>query len=84
MDANLLVALIAPRPLLLQTGKTDKWSQLFWQAGFGRDGSAGGGGADSAHDGVFDAQWRARDGAGGLGCVRSVPENAFLMELSQR
>jgi hypothetical protein len=26
MDANLLVALIAPRPLLLQTGSTDKWS----------------------------------------------------------
>ena len=26
VDANLLVALIAPRPLLLQTGNTDKWS----------------------------------------------------------
>jgi len=26
MDANLLVALIAPRPLLLQTGNTDYWS----------------------------------------------------------
>jgi hypothetical protein len=26
MDANLLVALIAPRPLLLQTGNTDSWS----------------------------------------------------------
>ncbi len=26
MDANLLVALIAPRPLLLQTGSTDNWS----------------------------------------------------------
>ncbi len=26
MDANLLIALIAPRPLLLQTGSTDKWS----------------------------------------------------------
>jgi hypothetical protein len=26
MDANLLVALIAPRPLLLQTGSTDTWS----------------------------------------------------------
>jgi len=26
MDANMLVALIAPRPLLLQTGSTDKWS----------------------------------------------------------
>jgi len=26
MDANLLVALIAPRPLLLQTGTTDNWS----------------------------------------------------------
>jgi hypothetical protein len=26
MDANLLVALIAPRPLLLQTGNTDLWS----------------------------------------------------------
>lgn len=26
MDANLLVALIAPRPLLLQTGSTDSWS----------------------------------------------------------
>jgi len=25
-DANLLIALIAPRPLLLQTGDTDKWS----------------------------------------------------------
>jgi hypothetical protein len=26
MDANMLVALIAPRPLLLQTGTTDSWS----------------------------------------------------------
>jgi len=26
VDANLLVALMAPRPLLLQTGNTDKWS----------------------------------------------------------
>lgn len=26
MDAHLLVALVAPRPLLLQTGDTDKWS----------------------------------------------------------
>jgi hypothetical protein len=26
MDANMLVALVAPRPLLLQTGSTDKWS----------------------------------------------------------
>jgi hypothetical protein len=26
MDANLLISLIAPRPLLLQTGSTDKWS----------------------------------------------------------
>jgi len=26
MDANLLIALIAPRPLLLQTGDTDMWS----------------------------------------------------------
>lgn len=26
VDANLLVALMAPRPLLLQTGSTDKWS----------------------------------------------------------
>lgn len=26
MDANLLIALIAPRPLLLQTGSTDQWS----------------------------------------------------------
>jgi hypothetical protein len=26
MDANLLIALIAPRPLLLQTGNTDFWS----------------------------------------------------------
>jgi hypothetical protein len=26
MDANLLIALIAPRPLLLQTGNTDHWS----------------------------------------------------------
>ena len=26
MDGNLLVALIAPRPLLLQTGSTDYWS----------------------------------------------------------
>ena len=26
MDAHLLVALIAPRPLLLQTGNDDKWS----------------------------------------------------------
>jgi hypothetical protein len=26
MDANLLVALVAPRPLLLQTGNGDKWS----------------------------------------------------------
>jgi hypothetical protein len=26
VDANLLVSLVAPRPLLLQTGNTDKWS----------------------------------------------------------
>jgi hypothetical protein len=26
MDANMLIALIAPRPLLLQTGSTDDWS----------------------------------------------------------
>jgi hypothetical protein len=26
MDANLLIALVAPRPLLLQTGNTDYWS----------------------------------------------------------
>jgi hypothetical protein len=26
MDANLLVALVAPRPLLLQTGNADYWS----------------------------------------------------------
>lgn len=26
MDAHLLVSLVAPRPLLLQTGNTDKWS----------------------------------------------------------
>lgn len=26
VDANMLIALIAPRPLLLQTGLTDKWS----------------------------------------------------------
>jgi hypothetical protein len=27
MDANMLIALIAPRPLLLQTGSTDDWSE---------------------------------------------------------
>ena len=26
MDAHMLVALIAPRPVLLQTGSTDSWS----------------------------------------------------------
>lgn len=29
VDANLLVAMIAPRPLLLQTGDTDKWSDPY-------------------------------------------------------
>jgi hypothetical protein len=29
VDANLLVAAIAPRPLLLQTGDTDKWSDPY-------------------------------------------------------
>lgn len=29
VDANMLVALIAPRPLLLQTGNTDKWSDPY-------------------------------------------------------
>lgn len=29
VDANLLVALIAPRPLLLQTGNTDRWSDPY-------------------------------------------------------
>jgi len=29
VDANLLVAMIAPRPLLLQTGNTDKWSDPY-------------------------------------------------------
>ena len=35
MDANFLVALIAPRPLLLQTGNTDQWSELFGKQGLG-------------------------------------------------
>jgi hypothetical protein len=26
VDANLLISLIAPRPVLLQTGDTDRWS----------------------------------------------------------
>jgi len=26
MDAHMLIALMAPRPVLLQTGDTDKWS----------------------------------------------------------
>ncbi len=29
VDANLLLALVAPRPLLLQTGNTDKWSDPY-------------------------------------------------------
>lgn len=29
VDANMLVAMIAPRPLLLQTGNTDKWSDPY-------------------------------------------------------
>lgn len=29
VDGNMLVAMIAPRPLLLQTGNTDKWSDPF-------------------------------------------------------
>jgi hypothetical protein len=29
VDANLLLAMIAPRPLLLQTGNTDKWSDPY-------------------------------------------------------
>jgi hypothetical protein len=29
VDANLLIAMIAPRPLLLQTGSTDKWSDPY-------------------------------------------------------
>lgn len=29
VDANFLIALIAPRPLLLQTGNTDKWSDPY-------------------------------------------------------
>lgn len=29
VDANLLVSLIAPRPLLLQTGNTDRWSDPY-------------------------------------------------------
>lgn len=29
VDANMLLALIAPRPLLLQTGNTDKWSDPY-------------------------------------------------------
>lgn len=29
VDANLLIAMIAPRPLLLQTGNTDKWSDPY-------------------------------------------------------
>ena len=29
VDANFLLALIAPRPLLLQTGNTDKWSDPY-------------------------------------------------------
>ncbi len=29
VDANLLIAMIAPRPLLLQTGNTDRWSDPY-------------------------------------------------------
>ena len=29
VDANMLISLIAPRPLLLQTGNTDKWSDPY-------------------------------------------------------
>lgn len=29
VDANMLIAMIAPRPLLLQTGNTDKWSDPY-------------------------------------------------------
>jgi hypothetical protein len=29
VDAHMLIALIAPRPLLLQTGNTDKWSDPY-------------------------------------------------------
>ncbi|MCW5965969.1 MAG: acetylxylan esterase [Bryobacterales bacterium] len=29
VDANLLLAMVAPRPLLLQTGNTDKWSDPY-------------------------------------------------------
>ena len=29
VDANMLIAMIAPRPLLLQTGNTDKWSNPY-------------------------------------------------------
>ena len=29
VDANLLIAMVAPRPLLLQTGTTDKWSDPY-------------------------------------------------------
>jgi hypothetical protein len=29
VDANMLIAMIAPRPLLLQTGSTDKWSDPY-------------------------------------------------------
>ena len=29
LDAHMLVALIAPQPLSLQTGSTDKWSHLY-------------------------------------------------------
>lgn len=35
MDANLLVALIAPRPLLMQMGSMDKWSDLYAKQGLG-------------------------------------------------
>ena len=35
MDANFLVALIAPRPLLMQTGNTYKWPELVAKQGLG-------------------------------------------------
>jgi hypothetical protein len=83
VDAHMLAALVAPRPLLLQTGNTDKWSdpmgefQAAVAAGpvfelLGKQGL----GAGKLPARISHARWRPRHNSVGLGSFSSVHEEA--------
>ena len=98
VDANMLISLIAPRPLLLQTGNTDKWSDPYGEflaavaAGpvyrlLGKQGLETTQipcpwRADSSRSGLLHARRRSRDGAVRLRCIYPVHEDALHAALS--